>query len=127
MKFIVQSSKSFEITCQDLQSAVTANSFGVLHIHDIRETMGKKGVQFDKNVRVFEVCNPHKAKDALNISMEICMALPCRVSVWEQDGEVKIGMISPVSTINMACDCNEAKAMGEEVERIMKKIINDTK
>ena len=29
-----------------LQAAVQANQFGVMHIHNLKETMAKKGVEF---------------------------------------------------------------------------------
>ena len=33
-----------------LQAAVQANHFGVMQVHNLKETMTKKGVEFDVNV-----------------------------------------------------------------------------
>ena len=39
-----------------LQSAVEANNFGVMQIHNLKETMAKKGVEFTHECLIFEVC-----------------------------------------------------------------------
>ncbi len=33
---------------QDLEKAVVAHKFGVMTVHDLNETIRKKGVQFDR-------------------------------------------------------------------------------
>jgi uncharacterized protein (DUF302 family) len=41
-----------------LQAAVQANHFGVMQVHNLKETMTKKGVDFAHECLVFEVCQP---------------------------------------------------------------------
>jgi uncharacterized protein (DUF302 family) len=127
MKYIVTSSKSVDQASEDLQQAVTDHKFGVLHIHDIKETLNKKGVKFDNECRIFEVCNPHKAKQVLTNDMSLNMALPCRISVYEENGETKIGMIKPAALLASLSDSEELKAVADEVEEISIQIINQTK
>jgi len=61
----MESKKNLIQVCQDLEKAVVANKFGVMTIHNLNETMAKKGVPFDRPCRIFEVCNPHQAKKVL--------------------------------------------------------------
>ena len=97
MKYIVETQKSLDQAATDLEAAVAKHQFGVLHVHDLQATLQKKGVNFPNGCKVFEVCNPLKANTVLNEDMSLNMALPCRISVWEEDGTTKIGMLSPQS------------------------------
>lgn len=125
MKYIVESSKSVEQASKDLEVAVAAHGFGVQHIHDLYATLNAKGVPFENEVRVFEVCNPHKAAAVLTHAMELNMALPCRISVWEQNGQTFLGMINPSAVLSMFSDSEELGEVAREVEEITKAIIDD--
>ena len=41
-----------------LQAAVQANHFGVMQVHNLEESMVKKGVDFTRECLIFEVCQP---------------------------------------------------------------------
>ncbi len=127
MKYIVTTSKTVQQAADDLQQAVTDHKFGVLHIHDIKQTLNNKGVDFAHECRIFEVCNPLKAQQVLNSDMSMNMALPCRISVYEEDGETKIGMIKPAALLASLSDSPELKVIADEVEAISIDIINQAK
>ena len=55
------------------------------------------------------------------------VALPCRISVYEEGGRVMIGMIRPAATLRMLAGGPELKAIAEEVEATMIKIIDEAK
>jgi len=69
MKYIVETSKSVEQAVADLQAAVVRNKFGVLHIHNLQETLKKKGVKLPNACQILEICNPQSAKDVLMVDM----------------------------------------------------------
>ena len=79
----------------DLESAVKNHGFGVLHVHDLGNTLRSKGIAFDEQCKVFEVCNPLQAARVLATDMRLNMALPCRISVFTENGKTKIGLIKP--------------------------------
>ena len=83
----VRTNKNLNRVAEDLQEAVVRHQFGVMATHNLKETMAKKGVEFPRECRIFEVCNPHQAKKVLSENMEISTALPCRISLYEEDGE----------------------------------------
>src|SRR6266508_4400877 len=93
MMHIVESRKSLDQVAKDLEAAVTRPKFGVLGVHDLKATMANKGVAFNRECRIFEVCNPHQAKKVLETNLEISTALPCRISVYEEGGAVRLGAI----------------------------------
>jgi uncharacterized protein (DUF302 family) len=127
MKHIVATEKTIERAAKDLEEAVTRNKFGVLHIHDLKATMKNKGIDFPHECRIFEVCNPQKANAVLTNDMSLNMALPCRISVWEENGQVKIGTLKPTELLSVLSDAEELKAVAEEVEDTIKTIIDETK
>ena len=49
-----------------LQTAVQANHFGVMQVHNLKETLAKKGVEFARECLIFEVCQPQQAKKVLD-------------------------------------------------------------
>ena len=55
-------------------------------MHDLRAKMTEKGVEFTRECRIYEVCNPQQAKKVLEKNMEISTALPRRISVYEEGG-----------------------------------------
>ena len=127
MKYIVESQKSLDQAATDLEAAVAKHQFGVLHVHDLQATLKNKGIDFPNGCKVFEVCNPHKANTVLNEDMSLNMALPCRISVWEENGTTKIGMLSPKALLSALSDSAVLAKVAEEVEAISIDIINDAK
>ncbi|HVC10456.1 MAG TPA: DUF302 domain-containing protein [Burkholderiales bacterium] len=127
MKYIVDSKKSVAQAVADLQEAVKRHNFGVLHIHNLQETMRKKGVDFPDECQILEICNPHKAREVLASDMSLNMALPCRVSVYSQGGTTKIGMLRPSALLATLSDSPALAAVAMEVEAATIRMIEEAK
>lgn len=69
MYYIVETDKSFENAVNDLETAVKSHGFGILHIHDLGATLRSKGIEFEEQCKVFEICNPMQAAKVLSIDM----------------------------------------------------------
>jgi uncharacterized protein (DUF302 family) len=116
MYYIVESNKSFEQAALDLDAAVKRNGFGVLHVHDIGNTLRGKGVEFSNQCRVFEVCNPHLAAKVMAADMRLNMALPCRISVYTEGNKTLIGMINPSGILTTLSQDAALAVIAKEVE-----------
>ena len=127
MYYTVDTSKPFEQASTDLDAAVKRNGFGVLHIHDIGNTLRSKGIAFEEQCRVFEVCNPAQAAKVLATDMSLNMALPCRISVYTEKGKVKIGMIKPADMLAMLSKDATLAQVAREVEEKTTLMINEAK
>jgi len=127
MYYIVETEKSFDQAVADLEVTVADNKFGVLHIHDIGATLRSKGIEFDKECKVFEVCNPGHAVNVLATDMRLNMALPCRISVYTEDGKTKIGFIKPAPMLEALSDDAGLREIAEEVEQTMIKMAEEAK
>ncbi len=127
MYYIVKTKKSFNQASTDLESAVMSHGFGVLHVHDLGATLRSKGIAFDEECKVFEVCNPVQAAKVLSIDMRLNMALPCRISVFTEKGETKIGLIKPVQMLStLTQDVTLAQA-AKEIEEKTIQIVDEAK
>lgn len=124
MLFEIQSEKTIDQVCQDLEKAVVANKFGVMTVHNLKETMKKKGVEFDRECRIFEVCNPHQARRVLEKNMQISTALPCRISVFTEGGKVKLATLKPTELISHF-NVPELQSVAREVEDTLIQIMRD--
>lgn len=113
-----------EAVCQKLPEIAQRHKFGVLGTHDLKEKMASKGVAFDPECRVFEVCNPQQAKGILERSMEISTVLPCRISVYQEGNVTVIAAIKPTHLLGLF-DAPGASAVAREVEDTMIKIIEE--
>ena len=127
MYYIVESDKSFDQACTDLDAAVKRNGFGVLHVHDLGTTLRSKGIAFTQECKVFEVCNPAQAAKVLATDMRLNMALPCRISVYTEQGRTKIGMIEPETMLGMLSPDPALTQIAKEVEATTTLMINEAK
>lgn len=128
MYYIVETNKSFIKAATDLESAAVNNGFGVMHIHDLGSTLRNKGIEFNQECKVFEVCNPVQAAKVLAVDMRLSMALPCRVSVFTEQGKTWIGLIKPAQMLSTLSQdpvlADVAKIVEEKIIKIVNEAIN---
>jgi uncharacterized protein (DUF302 family) len=124
MLHVVQSRKALDRVAKDLETAVARHKFGVLGTHDLRAKMAEKGVSFDHECRIFEVCNPIQAKKVLDTNLEISTALPCRISVYEEGGVTKLATIKPTAMLDLYATPG-LKEVAREVEVTLEAIMRE--
>jgi len=117
-------SKSVSEAAAALQTAVQAHHFGVMQVHNLKETMNKKGVEFTRECLVFEVCQPQKAKQVLDQNMSVSTALPCRISIYEEGGKTILATLKPTTLLAMF-QTVQLEGVAEEVEDAMVKIMQE--
>ena len=107
-----------------LPTAVESNHFGVMHVHNLKETMTKKGVAFDRECLIFEVCQPQQAKKVLEENMSVSTALPCRISIYEEGGKTILATLKPTTLLSMF-NTPQLEGVAQEVENTIVKIMKD--
>ena len=116
--------KSVSEAAVALESAVQANHFGVMQIHNLKETMAKKGVEFAQECLIFEVCQPQQAKRVLEENMSVSTALPCRISIYEEHGKTMLATIKPTVLLGMF-HAPQLGPVAQEVEDTIVKIMKE--
>ena len=103
------------------------SGFGVLHIHDLGTTLRSKGIAFNNQCKIFEVCNPVQAAKVLSTDMRLNMALPCRISVFTDRTGTKIGMIKPAPMLASLSQDEALVQTAKEVEEKTMQMIDEAK
>ena len=124
MLITILTNKSVSETAAALQTSVQANHFGVMQIHNLKETMTKKGVEFARECLIFEICQPQQAKKVLDQNMNVSTALPCRISIYEEGGKTILATLKPTTLLAMF-NTPQLEAVAQEVEATIVKIMKE--
>jgi uncharacterized protein (DUF302 family) len=125
--YIVETGKPFARAAEDLVAAVVRQRFGVLHIHDLGATLRGKGIAFEGECKVLEVCQPRQAAQVLATDIRLNMALPCRISVWTEAGATRIGMIEPEGMLAALSPDPALAGIAREVGATLREAIDEAK
>ncbi len=106
-----------------IAAAAGDHKFGVLGVHDLRQKMADKGVKYDHECLVYEVCSPQQAKKVLDADPSISTALPCRISVYDQNGKTIVATLKPTMLLEMFGQASLAP-VAQEVEQAIESIID---
>lgn len=120
----ISTDKTVSDAAAALQAAVLANHFGVMQVHNLKETMVKKGVEFARECLIFEVCQPQQAKKVLEQNMSVSTALPCRISLYEEGGKTILATLKPTTLLAMF-NTPQLECVAQEVENTIAKIMQE--
>ena len=101
-----------------------ATALHVMQVHNLKETMVKKGVEFARECLIFEVCQPQQAKKVLDQNMSVSTALPCRISIYEEGGKTILATLKPTTLLAMF-NTPQLKGVAQEVENTIIKIMQE--
>ncbi len=119
--------QSLATVCERLPAIATKHKFGVLGVHDLKEKMQSKGVPFERECRVFEVCNPQQAQKILLGDIRVSTALPCRISVYADAGQTVLAAIEPSILLGIfGPGSADAEAIAAEVRISLISIMDET-
>jgi uncharacterized protein (DUF302 family) len=116
--------KSVSEAAATLHAAVQANHFGVMQVHNLKETMVKKGVAFERECLIFEACQPQQAKKVLDKKISVSTALPCRISSYEEGGKAVLATLKPITLLAMF-NAPQLEGVAQEVEDTIVEIMNE--
>ena len=84
----------------------------------------KKGVAFAHECLIFEVCQPQQAKKVLDENMSVSTALPCRISIYEENGKTILATLKPTTLLAMF-NVPQLEKVAQEVEATIVKIMKE--
>lgn len=97
----METNKNLEEAIKSLEINLKENNFGVLWQLNFKEKLEEKGLDFDEDFVVLEVCNPKQAKEVLEINSHVGYVLPCKMVVRTEKGQTYIGMTNPEALIGL--------------------------
>lgn len=113
--YTVGTDKNIEEAINSLEESLKKEGFGVLWKFDVKEKLQANGLEFHKEFKVLEVCNPHEAQRILNENEMAGYFLPCKIVVYQSNGKTKIGMPKPSSLISLLND-EKMKRLAKDIE-----------
>lgn len=126
MNYEITTDKSFTEAIESLKKSLSNHQFGVLNELNFKDTLKSKGVDFDQDFHLLEVCNPHKAKEVLNQHLEMGFHLPCKVAVYKKSDQIYMGMPLPTKLMGMVGNVDLLE-IAQEVEDTMVAAIQEAK
>ncbi len=93
MIYTVTTTQDIDTVKNGLEAKAKEVGFGLLNTYDFKHILQDKGFPIEKEISVFEICNPPGAQQALSQIASISVYLPCRISVYEEDGKTTLATI----------------------------------
>ncbi|MCD6191015.1 MAG: DUF302 domain-containing protein, partial [Sulfurimonas sp.] len=98
--------------------------FGILGSYEFKKILQAKGFPIEKDITLYELCNPSAAQEALSSLPEISVFLPCRLSLYEENGNTVMATID-IREILKSVDADEdfklqMSSVFEYLEQLMK-------
>jgi uncharacterized protein (DUF302 family) len=124
---MVNTEKSFKQACEDFENAVMNHDFAVLHVHDLGKTLRAKGIIFEQNCKLFEVCNPRQTANILLADIGLNMLLPYRISVYADKDKTKIGLIKSGGILTELSDNLAFIDVFKQIEHKIIQIVDEAK
>jgi uncharacterized protein (DUF302 family) len=125
MIYSVKSSKSLPEIDQALRESAQRHKFGILNVLDLKQTLSNKGIDLDRECRVYDVCNPQAASSALNHDMSASVVLPCRISVFAGPDAITLATVKPTDLMR-ATGLTGVDDLAIEIEREIMAIMDET-
>ena len=125
MQYMEVSNKSVQEVVDCLKEVCAKYKFGVQHIHNVTETLKSKGIDLGNECQIVDICNPIIAEKFLSEDMSLSIIMPCKISVYTQDGETMIAMNSLVQLVD---DINpDLIEIAQEAQERLLEIIDEIK
>lgn len=124
--YTVESSKTVQDAVTSLEQHLQTAGFGILWDFDLQAKLVEKGMEFQEPYRILEVCNPKEAEKVLSRHKAAGNFLPCKITVYEENGVTHIGMPRPTVLIGFIEDEN-LKEIAADVEERMQQSIDQSK
>jgi len=102
---------------------LSKEGFGVLTEIDVAKTLKKKLNVDYSNYIILGACNPKFAYKALTSEKEIGLLLPCNLIIYENNSEVFVSAINPVSAMSVVSN-TELENIANDVKEKLEKVVD---
>lgn len=85
--------QTIETVKGQIAQRASAQGFGILKEYGFKTLLEEKGFPIERDIMVFELCNPAAAQEALTLHPEFAVYLPCRLALYESEEGVVLSTI----------------------------------
>ncbi|KKR71331.1 hypothetical protein A3A55_04035 [Candidatus Roizmanbacteria bacterium RIFCSPLOWO2_01_FULL_40_14] len=123
--YTVTTNKSFNKAVKAVEQETKNAGFRVLYIHDVTATLKERGFEIEP-FKIVEVCNAKSAYTVLKADIKIGLFLPCKINVYQKDGNTHISGMRPVVLPQFFPQANLGN-LPTDVDTIIRGIIDKSK
>ena len=123
--YTTTTAKTFDAAVLSVQDEIAKVGMRVLYVHNVQKTLTEKGFEREP-FKIVEFCNAKFANEFLNKDIKIGLCLPCKINVYEKDGQTFISGMRPIVLEQFFPEAG----LGEkpkEIDQIIQTIINNAK
>jgi uncharacterized protein (DUF302 family) len=116
----------FDQAVAKVREELGKEGFGVLTEIDVKNTLKKKlNVEYEDYV-ILGACNPPFAYQALQVTKEVGLMMPCNVIVFAEKGQTFVEAAMPTVLMNLIQN-DKLKSTADQVEAKLKKVVDNVK
>src|SRR3989339_1642475 len=123
--YTVTTKKPFDEAVSTVEEETKKAGFRVLYVHDVAATLKEKGFEIEP-FRIIEICNAKSAYTVLKADIKIGLCLPCKINVYQREGQTFISGMRPIVLPQFFPNANLGN-LPSEVDESIKRIINRSK
>lgn len=118
---VLYTEKTFDDAVVSVIKNIEKKGWAIFAIYDIRERLAAKGFVLGK-MKIIEFCSAKNANAILKKNPYISICMPCRISIFENEGKIVIASMKPMamSSFFKGIDASDI----EEVDAGISEIIN---
>jgi uncharacterized protein (DUF302 family) len=90
---------SADVVSRQLEQTIPKVELAALASHDLKARLLAKQIELNAECRIVEAGNPSMVMGLLAVDMTLSAVLPCRISVYEESGKVRVAMLRPTAVI----------------------------
>jgi uncharacterized protein (DUF302 family) len=120
-----KTTKNFDEIVARIEELTAEKQFRVLHIHDVKQTLSEKGLERGP-FKIVEICNAKFAHNALGVTPDVGLFMPCKINVYTEGGKTIISAMNP-RMISEFFDSPILKELADEVDTIVRSIVDEAK
>ena len=123
--YTITTEKLFDEAVKAVEQETKTAGFKVLYLHDVAATLEEKGFEIEP-FKIIEICNAKSAYAVLRADIKIGLCLPCKINVYQKDGNTFISGMRPIILSQLFPQANLGN-LPTEIDEIIRGIIDKSK
>ncbi len=120
--YTITTEKPFDEAVFSVEQETKKAGFRVLYIHDVSATLKEKDFEIEP-FKIIEICNAKSAYTVLQADIKIGLCLPCKINVYQKDGQTFISGMRPLILPQFFPNANLGN-LPKEIDKAIRRIID---
>ena len=123
MIYKIISDKPIEMIKAEIVNHAKESGFGVLGSYEFKKILSSKGFPIQRDITLYELCNPSAAQEILDAMPEASVFLPCRLSLYEENDKSVLATIDIEAILHTLNAKNDLQLYMQSVFEYLQKLM----